>query len=209
LHLVVEYTSEYKYGLIKLDYIPLNPPDNSGPHNYLFQLYKVDGDKSINSNKLAIIEGDNSKRSIHSEEYNHLDYLLVLLGLSTGDKPVESVQFKVNTNNGQPLPSNNVAPVIPVQQNLNDPLPISEGQPLGEVKTINIGGEQQPPNQVEPDQPNEVNDAVLDTMAEQADGNEHVEKKEVDPNEDNNNNNDNEIENEFATMEKPPPVETV
>lgn len=208
LHLVVEYSNEYKYGIVKLDYAPLTPPDNTGPHNYIFQLYKLDGDKKLNDNKLSIIEVDKLKRSIHSEEHNHMDYLLVLLGLSTGDKPVDIVKFKVNTNNNQPLPSSNVAPppVSPVQTPTEQQLPL-EAASQGEVKTINLGGEPQPENQVEPDQPNEVNDKVLDVMAENEDKNEvalNAERKEViDPNEDNDNNdNENEIEQEFANMEK-------
>lgn len=208
LHLVVEYTKEYKYGLIKLDYAPLTPPDNSGPHNYIFQLYLLDGDNKLNDNKLSIIEGNSIKRSIHSEEYNHLDYLLVLLGLSTGDKPIETVQFKVNTNNSQPLPSSNVVPPpTPVVQNPNEALPVPEQQPQDGVKVINLNGEQPPTNQVEPEQPNEVSDAVLDAQAENGDPNEERERKEIDPNEDNNDNNgnnDNEIENEFANIENPP-----
>lgn len=207
LHLVVEYTKEYKYGLIKLDYAPLTPPDNSGPHNYIFQLYLLDSNNKLNENKLSIIEHNSIKRSIHSEEYNHLDYLLVLLGLSTGDKPIETVQFKVNTNNSQPLPSSNVAP-SPVVQNPNEALPVPEAQPQDGVKVINLNGEQPPANHVESEQSNEVNDAVLDAQAEHGDLNEEREKKEIDPNEDNDNdnngNNDNEIENEFANIENPP-----
>jgi hypothetical protein len=202
LHMVVEYTKEHKYGIIKLNYVPPTPPDNSGPHNYIFQLYKLNDDKKLNDNKLSIIENDKLKRSIHSEEHNHLDYLLVLLGLSTGDQPVESVTFKVNTNNNQQLlPSSNSnsnsniissPPPLEVPQTpiLQDPLPAPEVQSQDNVKRINLGGEQQITNMVEPDQPNEVNDRVLDSMAESSDSNEYKSSDEKQDTLDSNEEND-------------------
>lgn len=206
LHMVVEYTGEHKYGLIRLDYAPPTPPDNSGPHNYIFQLYNLDGDKKLNNNKLNIIEADRTKRTIHSEEHNHLDYLLVLLGLNTGVKPIDTVQFKVNTNNNDPLPPNNMTQSLPTTQSntatLPAPAPLSD-MPDPNTKTINIGIEQQSDSQVEPDVPNEVNDKVLDSQAEHEDKNEHSAIDEnadlVDPNEE----VDKKIDDEFTNIEKP------
>ena len=207
LHMVVEYTKEHKQGLIKLDYVPPTPPDNSGPHNYIFQLY-LTKDRKLNDNKIRIIEADKLKRRIHSEDHTHLEYLLVLLGLSTGDKPVESIQFKVNTNNNQPIAAINTSsqspltiPNIPI-----NPLPIPEAPLQEDIKTININGGDQPIEQPEGEivgEPNEVNDKVLDAQAEQ-DPNEEREKNiESDSNEDND--NDNEIDAEFKELENPLP----
>ena len=103
VHCIILYSnndSEVIPGDIMLDYRGPTPPDNTGVHNYIFELYECsDISKSLNDLTESVNNIDNIfNRSLHSDNFANINYLKVMLGLSSGDEPAYRKMFSIDTN---------------------------------------------------------------------------------------------------------------
>jgi phosphatidylethanolamine-binding protein (PEBP) family uncharacterized protein len=102
VHLIVLYNKknsdfDTKSGNVVLDYKGPTPPRDTGEHPYIFELYQVPSNYTISSDIVEKIH-TSLNRTILSKEYNNIDYLKVLLGMSSVDKPLSSQRFVIDSN---------------------------------------------------------------------------------------------------------------
>lgn len=102
VHMIVMYQKTdnddvTKSGLVILPYKGPTPPKNTGEHTYKFNLYKVTDTFDLNPDISSILT-DKYRRTIHSEQHDNLDYLKVLIGMSSGNTPVSTQQFVIDSN---------------------------------------------------------------------------------------------------------------
>ena len=102
VHLIVSYNKEdndidTKSGNILLDYKGPTPPKDTGEHPYIFELYQVPIGFKIEQDIINRLQ-DSYGRTITSKEYNNIDYLKVLLGMSSVDRPLSSQRFVIDSN---------------------------------------------------------------------------------------------------------------
>ena len=102
VHLIVLYNKEdtdidTKSGSIVLNYKGPTPPRDTGEHPYIFELYQVPMNFNISADVVDKIN-TSFNRTISSKEYNNIDYLKVLLGMSSVNKPLSSQRFVIDSN---------------------------------------------------------------------------------------------------------------
>ena len=102
VHLLVLYNKEdndinTKSGNIILDYKGPTPPKDTGEHPYIFELYQVPSGFKLDQDVINKLQSSLG-RTVKSKEYNNIDYLKVLLGMSSVDKPLSSQRFVIDSN---------------------------------------------------------------------------------------------------------------